>query len=283
MHPPGAFMSETASTATAAFDEVANSYDAIEAGNRIFQWMRQRVQHTALSAFPQSARILEVGCGTGTDALFFAQRGYHIVAMDASEEMLRIAAEKIAMAGFAHGVELLLGEAESMDELVERYGETSFDGIFSNFGALNCVADLHRFARSAARLLRPGGKMLFSIMPPICPWEILYYLLRLQPWKALRRNRGRLCTGGISVCMGNRRVQTYYYSRAALKQAFAPAFASEMHFALGLFVPPPYLQGIALHSMFFRRLLRCEEIFAGWPLLRNFGDHLIVILRKRRA
>ena len=39
-------------------------------------------------------RVLEIGCGTGEDALFLAQQGIHITATDASEEMLRITREK---------------------------------------------------------------------------------------------------------------------------------------------------------------------------------------------
>jgi ubiquinone/menaquinone biosynthesis C-methylase UbiE len=270
-----------ASTSCAAFDEAAASYDAIEADNPIWQWMRKRVQRAALSVFPRNALLLDVGCGTGADALFFAQRGYRLVAMDPSEDMLAVAAEKIAVTGFSGSVEFVRDGAERMDKLSARYGAAGFDGIFSNFGALNCVEDLRRFARRAGRLLRPEGKMVLSLMPPLCPWEIFYYLLRGHPAKAFRRWRGRSGTRGVVGRVGNQPVQTYYHSRAAIARAFAENFFVEGQFALGLFVPPPYLYGIARHQKFFKWLMYCEERLAGWPLLREMGDHLVVILRKR--
>ncbi len=43
---------------------------------------------------PRSARILDAGCGVGRDALAFTERGYSVVAFDASAEMVRLARER---------------------------------------------------------------------------------------------------------------------------------------------------------------------------------------------
>ncbi|MCI0697925.1 class I SAM-dependent methyltransferase [candidate division KSB1 bacterium] len=264
-----------------AFDDIAAAYDAAEAGNPIFQWMRRRVQCAALSTFAHGGRILEIGCGTGTDALFFAEHGCRIVALDPSSEMVAVASEKILLAGFSDAVEFRQGDAKRIEELAKLYGAASFDGIFSNFGALNCVADLRPFARSAAHLLRPGGMMLLNIMPPICPWEIGYYLFKRQPAEAFRRWRGRSGTRGISVNVGHKKIQTYYHTRAAVVAAFLQSFEIEKQFALGVLAPPPYLQGITRYQKFFSVLLNFEKVMAGWPLLRNWGDHVVIVMRKR--
>ncbi len=266
-----------------AFDEIATAYDAVEAGNSIFQWMRRRVQRAALSTFERGGRILEAGCGTGTDALFFAEHGYRVVALDPASEMVAVASEKILLAGFSNAVEFRQGGAERIEELVQTYGAASFDGIFSNFGALNCVADLRQFARSAARLLRPGGTMLLNMMPPICPWEIGYYLFKRQPAEAFRRWRGRSGTPGISVNVGHQKVQTYYHTHTAVVAAFLHSFEIEKQFALGVFAPPPYLHSITRYQKFFSVLLNCEKVMTGWPLLRNWGDHVVIVLRKRAS
>jgi ubiquinone/menaquinone biosynthesis C-methylase UbiE len=264
-----------------AFDHIASAYDAVEAGNPIFQWMRNRVQCTALSTFEPGGRILEIGCGTGTDALFFAGHGYRVVALDPSSEMVAVASEKTLLAGFSNAVEFHQANAERLDELVKLYGAASFDGIFSNFGALNCVAELRLFARGAAHLLRPGGMMLLNIMPPICPWEIGYYLFRGQPTEAFRRWRGRSGTPGVSVNVGQQEIQTYYHPRAAVVAAFLHSFEIEKQFALGVLTPPPYLHGITRYQKVFCVLLNCEKVIADWPLLRNWGDHVVIIMRKR--
>jgi len=267
----------------AAFDEISAGYDAAEARNPILQWMRDRVQRAALSVFPRPGRLLEIGCGTGVDALFLAQCGHLVVAMEPSRQMLGVAKDKIAAAGFSDRVHFRQGGVASLDEVIASDSPASFDGIFSNFGALNCVADLQRFARDAAILLRPGGRMLLSLMPPICPWEIIYYLLKGKPAAAFRRWRGRTGTGGIAVRVGKQWVQTYYHFAAAIRAAGAHDFDLEKQFALGLLVPPPYLQSAAPSKKIFNSFVRWEELSAGWPLLRNGGDHLVLILRKRDA
>ena len=268
-------------TSANAFDELAWRYDAAEAGNPILQWMRRRVQSVALSVFDSGARILEIGCGTGTDALGFARHGHRIVALDSSAGMLAVARQKLAAAGYDRSVDFEAGSGERLGEVIDRYGESSFDAIFSNFGALNCVASLRQFADDAGALLRPGGKMVLSIMPAVCPWEIGYYLVRFRASKAFRRWRGRPAAGGIAVRLGTHRAQTYYHTRADLTGAFSTEFVLENKFALGLFVPPSYLHSMARFQQTFNTLQRLDEWAGGWPFLRDIGDHVVVVLQRR--
>jgi len=274
-------MPHVISAPASVFGEVAATYDAIESHNFILQWMRRRVQNAAADTFARGSRLLEIGCGTGTDALFFARRGHPLVALEPAGEMLAAAREKIALAGFAKTVEFKQAGVEGIDDVIANYGAASFDGIFSNFGALNCVADLRPFARAAATLLRPGGKILLNLMPPICPWEIFYFLFKLKPQEAFRRWRGRSGTPGLAVRLGNRRVQTFYHSRQFVAASFFPFFAIEKRLALGLFAPPPYLHAVARRRKFFNALLKGEEIFSTWPLLRNWGDHVMLVAQRR--
>lgn len=264
--------------ALANFDSIAAHYDHLEAANPILQWMRQRVHRAALAAFHPQMRILEIGCGTGTDALFFARRGHHLVATEPSAEMLATARKKISHAGCAHYVDFMQIGAEQLQSLLEIYGKNSFDGLFSNFGALNCVADLRGFAEASTQLLRPGGKMLLNIMPPVCPWEIVYFLLHLNVREALRRWRGRTEKGGIAVRVGERYVQTYYHSCSSLKRTFSEGFEVMSQFGLGVLAPPPYL---ARNQKILRSLCWWDEKTSGLPPLRNMGDHMVMIFRKR--
>jgi len=51
--------------------------------------------------------------------------------------------------------------------------------------------------------------------------------------------------------------------------------------ALGLFVPPPYMDAFAgRHPSIFAGLQRVEDLCGGWPVLRGWGDHFLVVLRK---
>lgn len=265
-------------SALASFDSIAAQYDAIEAANPILQWMRKRVQRAALATFPPHARLLEIGCGTGADALFFAQRGHQIVALEPSAEMLAIAREKISRAGYEQQVTFAQAGFEQMKSLIETYGRASFDAIFSNFGALNCTREVLGFAKCSLQLLRPGGKLLVNIMPPLCPWEIAYYFLKMKPHEALRRWRGLTENGGIAVQVGDRLVQTYYHSLGSLKAIFEERFEIVAQFSLGVLAPPPYL---ARYGWLFKSTHWWDEKMSAWPLLRSMGDHAVMIMQRR--
>lgn len=265
---------------TSAFDDIAASYDSTESGNRIFQWMRRRVHAASEEVFANANRLLDIGCGTGTDALFFAQRGHELVAMDPSSAMLAVAREKLTAARCLSRVTFKEMEVKRIEMLLDDYGEESFDGIYSNFGALNCISDLRSFASTAATLLRPGGKILLNIMPPMCPWEWVFFLSRLKPRSAFRRRRGRTEAGGLPVQLGDRRVQTFYHAPHVVRESFRPGCSLVRQFALCLCVPPMFIRISDRIAPAVSLLSRCEERITGWPVLRNWGDHVVMVFQK---
>lgn len=263
-----------------AFDDVAASYDSRETHDLTLQWMRHRVHQLAAETFESGGRLLDIGCGTGTDALFFARRGHHVVATDPSNGMLTVAIEKIGLAGLSHCVTFKQVGGEEIGSLITEFGNGRFDGIFSNFGALNCIADLHPFGHAADALLHPGGKIVVTIMPPVCPWEILYFLCKFQPSKAFRRWRGRTGTDGLSVPVGNRRLQTYYHCASAVRHCLAGRFQLTRQMGLCILLPPPYLQRIVRRQRVFDGLSRAEVAIREWLLIRSIGDHMVMIFEK---
>jgi hypothetical protein len=75
---------------------------------------------------------------------------------------------------------------------------------------------------------------------------------------------------------------TQYFGPREFETIFAAAgFARVSLRALGLFVPPPYLQAFAdRHRAFVAGLQRAEDRCGGWPVLRRWGDHFLIVLRK---
>lgn len=257
-----------------AFDDIAPSYDLLEAENPILQWMRRRVHQAALAAFAGRRRLIEIGSGTGTDAVFLAQHGFDVFALEPSSEMLLIAREKAAAAGCAHRVDFVPASA---DELRNVAPAEAFDGLFSNFGALNCVAHLGRFAQHAARVLKFGAPVLFVYMPPVCPWEIGYHLLHGQARKAFRRRKN---DAGTLVNLAQKAIRTFYFSPAQIISSFEPVFVLEKQFSLGVLVPPPYLNRSSAHARLLNKLIAGEQKIAErWPF-RNLGDHLVFQFRR---
>jgi ubiquinone/menaquinone biosynthesis C-methylase UbiE len=99
--------------------------------------------------------LLDLGCGTGEDAVHFIRHGISVRAIDASPEMVRIARRR------GVGASVL-----SIKELNRVQG--CFDGVISNFGALNCVGDLDAIRRPLARLIRPSGHLAVCIVGQFC-------------------------------------------------------------------------------------------------------------------
>ncbi len=83
----------------APFDALAERYDDTFTMSKIGQAQRASVWKELERAFHLGDRVLEVGCGTGVDACFLAQRGVTVFACDASSQMIAVAQRR------AHGTD----------------------------------------------------------------------------------------------------------------------------------------------------------------------------------
>jgi len=103
--------------------------------------------------------VLELGCGAAQWSILLARRGARPVGLDNSEAQLRFARRLIE----AQGVELPLvhASAESVP-----LADESFDIVFCDHGAMT-FADPYRAVPEAARLLRAGGLLAFSMASPL--------------------------------------------------------------------------------------------------------------------
>lgn len=85
----------------------------------------------------QGKKVLEVGCGIGTDTIQFARAGAHVTAVDLSANSLEIAKQHAAAYDLSHMVDFYEGNAE---ELIDILPPQSFDLIYS-FGVLHHTPD----------------------------------------------------------------------------------------------------------------------------------------------
>jgi SAM-dependent methyltransferase len=258
----------------AAFDGVACTYDRSNEENPIIRMMRDRARLELTSALAPGSSLIDLGCGPGADAVSLARLGYHITAIDWSPAMVEQAAGKVAQDGVGTQVQV---RAIGIHEL-ERLAPDAFDGAYSNFGPLNCVPDLAAAARGIAARLRPGGVLVASVIGRVCPWEIARYGLA-GDW---RRIRVRFSRGFVPVPLEGRTVWTRYYTPAEFARAFRrEGFRTVSLRALGLLVPPPYLQAFyERHTALMDRLARLEDVLGRWPGVRQWGDHFLLVMRK---
>lgn len=102
--------------------------------------------------------VLDIGSGSGTDALLAARRAGpkgKVYALDLTEAMRAKLARNIAVAG-ATNIEMLTGNAEQIP-----LPDQSVDAVTSN-GVLNLVPNKTRAIREILRVLKPGGRLQIS-------------------------------------------------------------------------------------------------------------------------
>jgi SAM-dependent methyltransferase len=252
-----------------AFDRLATEYDDGFTRTVLGERLRRAVWRRLDALFAPGDRILELACGTGEDALHLGHRGVRVLATDASPEMVRVAREKVERAGLT-GVEVRQLAVEELDRL----DESPFDGALSDFGGLNCVADLPAAGRALAARLRPGGIAVLCVMGPLVPWEWIWFLGHGQPRKAFRR----LTPGGVEW----RGLRVRYPSIRGLRLALAPAFRVRRVAALGALLPPPYAEAwAARHPGLIDRIDRWERRLEAVPPLPWLADHYLMELERR--
>lgn len=243
------------SNAEHPFDDLAQSYDEDFSHTLIGELMRKRVWRWMDQSFQPGDRLLELNCGTGEDAIYLAKRGIEIEATDASAGMIKVVQDKVSAAG----LEPLIRTSQlSIENLDQWPSQRLYDGIYSNFGGLNCIQDLGKTAKQLHRLCRPEGRVIVCVMGPVVPWEWFWYVCRGQFAKAFRR----LNPGGIQW----HDLTIYYPSIGQLNRSFSPYFKLRRKAALGALLPPPYMESFAVKRPNFIKLVnrweqRLEQMF----------------------
>lgn len=262
--------SQALSRAAFAFDAVAHDFD-----QRFGEWLsvsaqRRAVRHILGEAFPAGSRILEIGGGTGEDAVWLAECGYQVLTTDASPRMVQISANKLR----AHdGSRARVAAAETLETLSMDEPETGhqeFDGAFSNFAALNCVSDLPAVARGLARLIRSGGMAVLVVFGTCSPGEVVVELARLRFRSAFRRFSTHPATARLS----GRSFPVQYHRSHEIELAMQPWFRAVRRRGIGIFVPPSAAEPwISRHPRLLHALEAIDEKVSR--RLAPFGDHVL--------
>lgn len=156
---------ESARASRAWWDRQAPGYYAEHGeflGDADFLWGPEGLRESTARLLGDIAGrdVLEIGCGGAQCARWLTTRGANAVASDVSAGQLTQAARLNARTGIP--VPLVQADAQRLPFAAE-----SFDVVCAAYGAVPFVADSAGLMREAARVLRPGGRWVFSTTHPM--------------------------------------------------------------------------------------------------------------------
>ena len=248
----------------------------------IFQLLRARTHRVFTRCFAPGARVLEIGCGTGADTRFLAARGVQVTACDPSEEMVCRTLRRLAREDLERRACVVPCGVEEIETYLQALDlPTRFDGIVSNFGALNCVQHLAPLSALVRRHLEPGGVVLLGLMSRMCAVEAVYFAATLRPRLATRR----LGDAPVNVRVAGIDVPTYYHRVRDVCHALGPDVKLAAVEGVGVTIPPPYLEPRwqTLPRPVRSALASVDGWLARWPPFNRVGDHVLLRFLKEPA
>lgn len=183
-----------------SYESLAARYDVLTEDVKYEAWADYIEKHFSKCAIPVHT-VLDLACGTGTMTCLLAERGFEMIGVDQSPEMLAVAAEK----GRQVREEPPIFLQQAMQAL-DLYG--TIDACVCCLDSVNYVtrpADLRRAFQRVHLFLMPGGLFLFDINTPeklrgldggmfIDETEDTYCI-----WRADYSARRRVCTYGMDL------------------------------------------------------------------------------------
>lgn len=126
-------------------------------------------------------RVLELGCGIGTDTINFARAGAQVTAVDLSTKSLEIARQRAEVMGVADRIQFFNANGEELSNVVPL---DEYDLVYS-FGVVHHTPNPERAIAELRRYLKPGGTIKIMVYYRYS-WKVLWILLgygKGQFWK----------------------------------------------------------------------------------------------------
>ncbi|MEO6304025.1 MAG: class I SAM-dependent methyltransferase [Bacteroidia bacterium] len=257
-----------------AFSAQSSKFDSITTSNPMEVIYRNIVREHVLEYTKVGQSMLELNCGTGLDAVFFAENKLHVHATDNSEGMLEQLKQKVQNFKLEDHISF---QKCSFNEISAVNSEKKFDHVFSNFGGLNCADDLSLVIKQLDDKIKKDGIAHFVMIAPICFWE----------WMAVFKGRfnyafRRLRKKGARSHVEGHYFITYYYSASYIKKAFGQNYEVVKSRSLGCFMPPTFKETFPAKWPKLFSVLKNIELTVNtlWPFNR-VGDLYIISLKKR--
>lgn len=206
------------------WDACGAAFDRFTSADDSFSENIERPVIESLAGNVDGQNMLDLGCGSGVYSLSFAGNGAEVTGLDLSPVMIELASEKAR----ERGLKLDLRVADISRTLP--FDDDQFDIVFTAT-VLHYIEDLASFFREAARVLKPGGNLIASVLHPVATayfppvseeiissnrWQMQYFGSSLRmietPWKDF---------GDVSS--EGRRIISYHHTLSDYFRALASA------------------------------------------------------------
>ena len=257
-------------TVDLGFSSIYEEYEHLSKSNFIDISRRNLIRKEVELFLKPTDEILEINSGSGIDAVYFAQKGYPVLATDIATGSETYISEKIEFLK----LDRLKFKKCSFTELKTIENQT-FDCIFSNYGGLNCIDKLELVFSQFEHLLNPNGYVTLVIMPPYYPIEMLTILKGNK--KAFRRWHKKGTTANVE----NQSVETYYHTPNQVKKAFSTKFRHVKTTNIGTFYPSSHYDSFAKYQNLISKLMQFDEWINKSPMMiKGIGDYYIITFQK---
>jgi len=257
-------------TIAQAFSRTAEKYDAFADDHPNQARMRNKVYAHIQRFIPSGSRILELNCGTGTDAVELAQHGYKVHATDIAPGMLERLQDKVLQNNLGN---LISFQKCSFTELHQVQG-APFDAVFSNLGGLNCIPDLSPVIKQLPKVLRPNGFITWVLMPPVCLWEMAE-IFRGHPCLAFRR----FARNGTNAHLEGLYFTVYYFTPQKVLEWFGNEYDCLAIDGLSVITPTAESKNFAKrYTSLYRILSWLDDRLASHFPWRGWGDFFIITM-----
>ncbi len=120
----------------------------------------------------QNKRVLEIGCGIGTDTMNFARHGALVTAVDLSEKSLEMARKRAEVYGLSGSIRFYHGSGEALADVLP--AET-YDLVYS-FGVIHHTPHPDRVLEQIRNYVRPGGTVKIMVYHRYS-WKVFWILM----------------------------------------------------------------------------------------------------------
>jgi SAM-dependent methyltransferase len=220
--------------------------------------------------------LLEIGCGTGAEAIRISKSVRQIIATDISQGMLNLLRQKIS-AKKLESIVPVQARAASISSIAPLFDGGKVRIAYSFNGALNLEPDIEKFPLELSKVVERGGYFVCSVRNILCLSETIAHaaVLQLDKIAPRRKQPTMVSVGGIDI-------PAFYYSTKFMSRLFGPHFKLKKLVGLPAFLPPAYLNNYCIRFRPVTSLLeKMETVLADRFPFNRLSDQTLFVFQRR--